>query len=608
VEEHAGKVIWSAPIQLSESANPESLNIMIKFSGQVCADEGACIPISGREVTADYAGALEPSAGGSGFRGERSHVTIRGTADPATVPPGDVVQLSLTIAPDTDWHVYAYAPRDSGSGSKPTLLAIDLPPGWKALPPHASSEPQEDKPEFLDEAVFYHEGEVTWTVEVEIPEDAKPGQYELTGGIAYQVCTKTRCDMPMAAEFRGIVQVGQQREGGATSLAFASSSYSEVAKSIEPAPDADLATAPPAGEETEAGGGLDLSRLETTDATSDTPMAVVLMTAFAAGFILNFMPCVLPVIGLKIMAFVQQAGDRRDRVFMLNVSFCLGLLSVFMVLATLAVFLGLSWGQQFSSATFNIILASVVFVFALSFLGVWEIPIPGFVGGSAAHGLAEQEGYVGAFSKGILTTVLATPCSGPMLTPALTWAVSQPPIITYTGFACVGLGMASPYLLIGAFPQLISFLPKPGAWMDTFKHIMGFVLLGTVVFLLTFMPVPYVVPTFAFLVGLWAAFWWIGRTPLTESFQTKLRAWLGGAAFAGLIGLISYAWLLGIMESRFQRAVERQLGLRNAPQAAVAAAPDEKSHELPWQPFSLDALGQLTRQRKTVFIDFTADW
>jgi thiol:disulfide interchange protein DsbD len=347
-------------------------------------------------------------------------------------------------------------------------------------------------------------------------------------------------------------------------------------------------------------------------------MLLVLLTAFAAGFILNFMPCVLPVIGLKIMAFVQQSGDSRARIFMLNVWYSLGMLSVFLVLASLAVFVGLSWGQQFSSVGFNITLSAVVFVFALSFLGVWEIPIPGFVGSGGVQSMAEKEGPSGAFLKGVLTTILATPCSGPMLTPALTWAVSQPPAITYVAFSCVGFGMAAPYLLIGAFPRLIAFLPKPGAWMDTFKQIMGFVLLGTVVFLLTFMPVPYVVPTLAFLVGLWAAFWWIGRTPLTETFQKKLRAWTAAALFGTLIGLIAFAGpfpigrfqfdgLLNIMQSRFQRAVERELSTRDL-QIPTVAADEDGSHELPWQPFSVDLLTRLTRERRTVFVDFTADW
>ena len=98
----------------------------------------------------------------------------------------------------------------------------------------------------------------------------------------------------------------------------------------------------------------------------------------------------------------------------------------------------------------------------------------------------------------------------PFLASALFWAVSQPPAKTYAVFTAVGFGMASPYLLIGAFPQLLAFLPKPGAWMDTFKQIMGFVLLGTVVFLLTFIPWPLMVPTIGFLFGLWGACWWIG--------------------------------------------------------------------------------------------------
>ncbi|MCH8193004.1 MAG: alcohol dehydrogenase catalytic domain-containing protein [Planctomycetes bacterium] len=281
---------------------------------------------------------------------------------------------------------------------------------------------------------------------------------------------------------------------------------------------------------------------------------------------------------------------------------------------------GLGWGEQFSSVTFNVILTAVVFTFALSFLGVWEIPIPGFVGSGKAVELADKEGPAGAFSKGVLTTVLATPCSGPMLVPALNWAVSQPPLIAYTGFACVGLGMASPYLLIGTFPKLIAFLPKPGAWMDTFKHIMGFVLLGTVVFLLTFLSIPYVVPTFAFLIGLWAALWWIDRTPLTETIHKRIKAWAEASLFAAFIGIIAFVWigipgilsvrdgLHGIMESRFQRAVDRELARRNVPVNLSAADSKQTDDELPWQPFSLQLLQKLTAEQKTVFVDFTADW
>src|SRR5262245_27616627 len=154
----------------------------------------------------------------------------------------------------------------------------------------------------------------------------------------------------------------------------------------------------------------------------------------------------------------------------------------------------------------------------------------------------------------------------------------QPPGIIFAIFATIGLGMASPYLLIGAFPQLIRFLPKPGAWMDTFKHIMGFVLLGTVVFLFTFLARDYVVPTFGLLVGLWAACWWIGHVPLTAELGRKIAAWFQGAVIAAGAGCISFALLL--------------------PHDAL----------LPWQPFSPGALAKLRSEGKTVMVDFTADW
>jgi thiol:disulfide interchange protein len=260
--------------------------------------------------------------------------------------------------------------------------------------------------------------------------------------------------------------------------------------------------------------------------------------AFVAGLILNVMPCVLPVIGLKIMSFVHQAGHHRGQVFLLNLWYVAGLMAVFLLLAVLTVQTGQGWGAHFQSTTFTIVMASIVFVCALSFLGVWEIPIPGFVGSSTASELAAKEGALGAFAKGVLTTVLATPCTGPFLVPAITWALSQPPVVVYAVFLAVGLGMASPYLVIGAFPQLVSRLPKPGPWMETFKQLMGFVLLGTVVFILnSFQSQPeYYVPVLAFLFGLWAACWWIGRSQASHS-HSQLRAWGVGTAVAVLMAL-----------------------------------------------------------------------
>ena len=383
-------------------------------------------------------------------------------------------------------------------------------------------------------------------------------------------------------------------------LTFTAASYGDAAQlaADQTKPDV-VATAPPSQ-------GLELDKIEAS-VEQDLPTGVILLLAFTAGLILNFMPCVLPVIGLKIMAFVQQAGDSRSRAFVLNLWYSMGVMAVFLVLATMLVVFEAKWAAQFNSTVFNVVLASIVFVFALSFLGVWEIPIPGFVGSGKAQDLAEREGVAAAFIKGILATVLATPCAGPLVVPAFAWAVKQPPVIAFGGFALVGLGMASPYLLIGLFPKIISFLPKPGAWMETFKHIMGFILLATVVWVLTLVPIPYVIPSVAFIMGLWAAFWWIGRTPLTDPLWTRLRAWIGASAFATLIGLVSFAWLADVMDGRFQRAIDDELAKRKVVTLEPETSDDEPTHELPWQRYSLALLEKLTAEGKTVFVDFTAD-
>ena len=138
--------------------------------------------------------------------------------------------------------------------------------------------------------------------------------------------------------------------------------------------------------------------------------------------------------------------------------------------------------------------------------------------------------------------------------------------------------MAFPYLLIGAFPQLVRFIPKPGAWMDTFKQLMGFVLLGTVVYMFTLISPGYVVPTIALIFALWAACWWIGRVPVGSDFVAQGKAWVAGGIFAAVIGWFAFGYEAN------------------------------NEHELPWQPYSLATLDENIRANRTVMIDFTADW
>jgi thiol:disulfide interchange protein len=204
--------------------------------------------------------------------------------------------------------------------------------------------------------------------------------------------------------------------------------------------------------------------------------------------------------------------------------------------------------------------------------------LPGFVGSGAAAEASEQEGPLGAFLKGALTTVLATPCTGPFMGTALTWAAKQPPPVIYATFTALGLGMGLPYLAIGMFPRLLKFLPKPGMWMETFKQVMGFVLLGTVVFIFTFLEKDYLVAASGLLVGLGVACWWIGRSPVYADLQRKAFDWSVAVAIGGVIGWVSFAML--------------------GPSDAL----------LPWKPFSRPELERQLASGQTVLVDFTADW
>jgi thiol:disulfide interchange protein DsbD len=210
--------------------------------------------------------------------------------------------------------------------------------------------------------------------------------------------------------------------------------------------------------------------------------------AIVGGVILNVMPCVLPVISLKILGFVSKADEDPAKIFRLGLTFAAGVLVSFMVLASAVIALKsagehIGWGFQFQNPAFVAGLAVVVFMFALSLLGVFEVgATTALVGlGLAA---ADRKEHADAFFHGILTTVLATPCTAPMLGTAIAFAFAQPAAIILLIFFAVGVGLALPYVLLSMHPAWLKYVPRPGVWMDTFKQGMGFLLLATLVWLL----------------------------------------------------------------------------------------------------------------------------
>lgn len=604
-EEHAGHVTWTVPLAFRQGVDLNRLKISGAVYAQRCSTNNSCLAPKDFRFTAAFVGrvpALTPVATvaqGSGppeehakwtvyqYQAKASDAIVRGWIEPSSVAPGGTARLVLSISPARGSHVYALAGQGRSGLGRPTLIATQKAPNWTFDAPTPDRPPTNETTDAGPQSIY--NAPVSWTVTIHVPPSAAGGQ-PVEGIIGYQTCTAENCTQPQAARFKGEVVVaanGSVQANDARPLSFLPAANYGVAVTLAKAWSGGAAAPERAGAQSAAAItpiSTFLSQLRPRiKGAAPTNLVSVILFGLLGGLILNLMPCVLPVIGLKILGFVEQGGQSRARTLVLNLWYSFGLLAVFMVLAAVAVNLHLKWGQQFQSAAFVIVMCGIVFVMALSFLGVWEIPIPGFVGSGTSAKLAAKEGAAGAFAKGVLTTILATPCSGPYLGAVFSYALTQSPLVTYIVFMSIGLGMASPYLLIGAFPSLIRFLPKPGAWMETFKQFMGFILLATVVYLFSLLDKNLFVPVLALMVGLWAGCWWIGRTPLTANLGRKLRAWGIGAAMAAAVGWFSLTVLVPHPD---------------VPQPA----------ELDWKPYSESRLDQLLGEGKTVMVDVTASW
>jgi suppressor for copper-sensitivity B len=575
IEEHGGRVTWRAALQPGGGEVRGSVRL------QLCQDT-SCLPprtiafAAGSGAGRDVAGSVAvpaPEAVAVSHVPDRSHVKLEAAFGPARVQNGtSVLPLLIRMVPEEGWHLYrpaSNAETEIGQG-KPTIVAIEGRAadvlGVKATEVVPATAPE------LAEA-----GAVEGPVTLEVLVAAEPSADEpLDFVLGFQTCTDTTCDPPTGVR----LAVDPPLDGAPAFLEFTAAKYGEAAK-------APAKLAVMAGSSVDAG---ESARSETppptTANTEGLSLPLALLMGLAGGLILNLMPCVLPVLGLKLMSFAQQSGRARREVFQMNLWFCAGLFAVFFILATASVAanLGLArtnlgWGQQFGSVPFKIGMLGVVFAFALSFLGVWELPIPGFIGEKAGH-VQSQEGPVGSFLKGVLSTVLATPCSGPFLGPVFGYTLTQPTAVTYAVFASIALGMSLPYILVGLFPGLVKFMPKPGAWMATFKEILGFVMLGTVAYLFYLLrqQPDWFVPTFVMLVGIWLGCWWVGRAQETTG-TAGFGRWLQAAAVGGAVAAFGFLWL-GPRDSLIK-----------------------------WEkPFSPVRLAELRREGATVMVDFSADW
>jgi len=333
-------------------------------------------------------------------------------------------------------------------------------------------------------------------------------------------------------------------------------------------------------------------------ATTSLPLALLL--GFLGGLILNIMPCVLPVISIKVVSFVQQAGEDPRRVLHLGLAFCAGIMVWFWLFAILSAQGNLP--LQYPAVVIGV--GTVLFVLALSLFGVFEIVLPG----SAASFLdtaARREGLPGAFFKGFLATLLGTACTAPFLAGAVIYAATQPWTTAFLVFTAAGLGMSAPYLLLTANPRWMKFIPKPGNWMITFKQAMGFVLAGTAVWLLWILGgqlgADGVVWTVSFWVFVGVGAWLVGK--ISPAWSPAARVTTMGAAVLIVLGGGAFSYML------YEPPPQPTTNVARAADEVIAhVARTGWDHGIPWAPYSPGVAAELAQRGYTVYVDYTARW
>jgi len=295
---------------------------------------------------------------------------------------------------------------------------------------------------------------------------------------------------------------------------------------------------------------------------------MALLLGIPAGLVLNVMPCVLPVLTLKLTGLLGAAGGggisgRRRRFRRYNLAFSAGILVWFGCLAAAFGWIGMLWGDIFRQPVVVMSLAVLIFLMALSLFGIFMLPMPG-IHLSAAE---EKHPVREAFVSGLLVTLLATPCSGPLLGGVLGWAAMQPSGAQGLVFGAVGLGMAMPYLLLALFPEAaVRFLPRPGRWMGFVARIAGVLLLATTAYLLSILPRSQWKGALLTLIIASAAAWcWNRWAGLDASRKRRWAAWgLGCAGIAcAMFWTLRISPAVASVGSFSPSEFRENLGLRN---------------------------------------------
>jgi thiol:disulfide interchange protein DsbD len=576
-------------------------------------------------------------------------------ADASAIAPGKPFNVGLLLRMAPGWHTYwAF----SGDAGLPTEMKWKLPSGWKVGEirwpiPLKTIDPG-------DIETYGYENEVLLTQEITPPQKIEDRSVKLSAEANWLVCEKIcvpggatlQLDLPVSATGQpansevfaryqrllpqnwpgsNVATVNWSRAGSDLHLKITSKSLINYpALDFFPLPAPDVVVGHPTVESRnghevvfkipiESGKASSILGLivyskqpngEERAAWQISPASIVsaapsepargivtfLFFGFLGGIILNLMPCVLPIISLKIFGFIQQAGQSRRKVFRSGIAFTAGIFAWFVGLALLLIGLkaaghDVTWGGfQFTNPYFVLVLSVIVLVFALSLFGVFEISLPqGMTRGLLST--TDRKDDLGSFFQGVFATVLATPCTAPFLGTALGFAFSQSSLVILAMFVAIAAGMSTPYLLLSAQPAWLRFLPKPGPWMLHVKQFMGFLLLATLLFLL------YVLGAQRGLEGaIWASCFLL---------VISIACWMKGAfvlptASVAKRGVVFVLMLILVLASGIY-FIGGKFRSTN-----IALADSRLRGD--WQAFTPERLQAELDQGHPVFVDFTAAW
>jgi suppressor for copper-sensitivity B len=494
-------------------------------------------------------------------------------ADRTAYDPGAPARVAALVTIETGWHVNSHQP--SFEYLIPTVLELELPKGW---PPGTIRYPAAKMKTFSFEPrpLAVYDGDVVIVAQLQLPKGTANGTYPVHASLRYQACNDSQCLPPVTSQ-------------------------AEIQLKVEPGGkprQADLFTPPAAAGEsgTAAGAQAPVAAPAPKPAGS---LALTLLLAVLGGLILNAMPCVLPVLSLKVFGLVRSAGHGRAEVVRGALATSAGILVSFLALGLAAVSFraagaAVGWGVQFQHPGFVAFLAVVVVLFCLNLWGLFEIPLPQGLArlGGLGTGSGPREGLAGHFFSGLFATLMATPCSAPFLGTAIGFALAQTAPVVMAVFLALGVGMALPYLLVAAAPGVARFLPRPGAWMETVRGVMGFLLAAAAVWLfyvLSSQVAPEQLAAIQLgLLGI-ALFTWIQHRVASG----RVLRGVAGAGIAAAIAITLFA-------------ATTATGAAGGTQRAGAAG--QTAGLIPWVAFDRARAESLARGGQLVFVDVTADW